>query len=292
MLRHRRVFFFSLRIDSLRQIVYNEYLHYLSVMKGVVVVSKNRRSVCWRIVLILCIALFTASLVMLGLYYLPHLRPVVEAPSFSVSAPADVSEPPLPENPIDFAAQHERNPHIVAWIQIPGTVIDYPVLQSGNDVVENFYLDHNADREPHRAGAIYIQQMNSPDFSDPNTVLYGHYMGNGTMFADLHQFRKEKFFAENEYIYVYTPGHILTYRIYAAFIYDSRHILNAFNFDDPADYNAFLEQTLDPPSMTKQVRQGVEVTTADRIITLSTCTMRDSERYLVEGVLIHDQPTQ
>ena len=254
--------------------------------------AENKRPIGWQILLGVCIALFAAALVMLGIHFFPTLRPVVEAPSVPVVS-TNTSEPaPLPENPIDFAQQHAINPHIVAWIRIPGTVIDYPVLQSGNDVNDNFYLDHDVNRQPHRAGAIYIQQMNVPDFSDPNTVLYGHYMRNGSMFADLHQFRKEDFFAKNEYMYVYTPGHILTYRIFSAFVYDNRHILNAFNFDDPEDYGAFLEQCLNPTSMARQVRQGVEVTTADRIITLSTCTTRDSERYLVEGVLIHDQPTQ
>ncbi len=254
--------------------------------------AEKKNSLLWRIVLGVCIALFAASLVMLGIYLFPTLRPVVD-PMSAPPVSTDISEPaPLPDNPIDFAAKQADNPHIVAWIRIPGTVIDYPVLQSGNDVKENFYLDHNENRQPRRAGAIYIQQMNTPDFSDPNTVLYGHYMANGTMFADLHQFRKENFFAENEYMYIYTPGHILTYRIFSAFVYDNRHILNSFNFDDPADYGAFLEQSLNPASMARQVREGVSVTTADRIITLSTCTMRDSERYLVEGVLIHDQPTK
>lgn len=253
--------------------------------------AEKKKGLFWRIALGVCIAIFTAALVMLGIHLFPTLRPVVD-PISVPTVSADVSEPALlPDNPIDFAAQQAKNPHIIAWIRIPGTVIDYPVLQSGDDVDENFYLDHNENRQSHRAGAIYIQRMNSATFSDPNTVLYGHYMANGTMFADLHQFRKEDFFAENEYIYIYTPGHILTYRIFTAFVYDSRHILNSFNFYDPAEYSAFLEESLNPVSMVRQVREGVSVTTTDKIITLSTCTMRDSERYLVEGVLIHDQPT-
>lgn len=253
--------------------------------------SEQKRSLFWRILLGICIALFTAALVMLGIYLFPTLRPVVD-PISVPEVSSNVNEPaPLPDNPIDFTAQQQRNPHIIAWIQIPGTVINYPVLQSGNDVTENFYLDHDVDRQTHRAGSIYIQQMNSPDFSDPNTILYGHYMRNGTMFADLHQFRKADFLKENEYIHIYTPGHILTYRIFAAFVYDNRHILNSFNFNDPAEFGAFLEQSLHPVSMVKQVREDISVTTADRIITLSTCTTRDSERYLVEGVLIDDKPT-
>lgn len=257
--------------------------------------SGKKKHVLWQILLVFCITLFALSLVMLGIYLFPTLRPIVESPSSppQVSAPADTDKPePLPDNPIDFAAQRKLNSHIIAWIRVPGTVIDYPVLQSGNGYGDNFYLTHDVNRQEHRAGSIYIQQMNRPDFTHPNTVLYGHNMANGSMFADLHQFRKTEFFNENEYIYVYTPGHILTYRIFAAFMYDDRHILNSFNFADPSEYSVFLEQSLHPTSLTRQVREGVNVTTADRIITLSTCAARKSDRYLVEGVLIDDQPTK
>jgi len=247
------------------------------------------RRLIWKIVLGVCLAVFAAALVLLLIHILPTAQPVVSTPS---SSSPPVSEPViLPDNPIDFTAQKAKNPHVVGWIQIPGTVINYPVMQSGNDVPENFYLNHAPDRSYRRAGSIYIQQMNKSDFSHPNTLIYGHNMANGSMFAALDKFRKKAFFDEHEYIYVYTPGHILTYRIFSAFVYDDRHILNSFDFNNPDDYASFLKQSLEPTSMARQVRKGVSVTTSDRIITLSTCTTRDNERYLVEGVLIHDQPT-
>ncbi len=210
----------------------------------------------------------------------------------SVSSPNINGYEDLPDNPIDFAALQEKNPDTVAWIKVPGTVIDYPVMRSGADREENFYLDHNSEGEKHRAGAIYMQKLNSPDLSDPNTVLYGHNMGNGSMFSWLHQYKKKAFFDENHTITVYTPGHILTYEIYSAFLYDNRHILNSFNFYSEEDYAAFLQQTLKPNSMVRQVREGISVTTNARIITLSTCNARDSERYLVVGVLTNDQRTK
>ena len=245
----------------------------------------------WRIVRIVCIILLIlALLTAAGIYLLPrltrHIVPTVPTESDPGSDPVE-----RVENPIDFAALRETEPDVVGWIRIPGTVIDYEIMRSGKDVEESFYLHHAPDRSYRYSGSIYMQRLNMADFSDPNTVLYGHYMKDGSMFADLHQFRKEKFFAEHEYIYVYTPGHILTYRIYSAFVYDNRHILNSFEFSDPVEYGEFLEQTLHPTSMKRQVRDGVSVTTDDRILTLSTCTTRSSERYLVEGVLIHDQLT-
>ncbi len=253
---------------------------------------KRRRTV-WKVLLIIFLAIFAAALVLLLIHLLPADQPIVSDPP-SISAPTTSTTEPevvLPDNPIDFAAKKAENPHIVAWMQIPGTVIDYPILQSGNDVPENFYLDHTPDRSSHRAGSLYIQQMNRSDFTNPNTVIYGHNMANGSMFAALKKYRQKEFFNENQYIYVYTPGHILTYQIFSAFVYDNRHILNSFNFFDPEKYGDFLQQCLNPTSMVQQVREGMSITTEDRIITLSTCTGRKTERYLVEGVLIHDQPT-
>ena len=250
----------------------------------------------WKTILVVCLILFFLALLLLLRQCFPTNEPIVPPVDNTTTESGDTTTTTeavvLPDNPIDFAAKQKENPHIIAWIRIPGTVIDYPIMQSGNDVPENFYLDHNPERKADRNGSIYIQQINRADFGHPNTVIYGHNMRNGSMFAALHKFRDGDFFDKNEYIYVYTPGHILKYRIFSAFVYDDRHILNAFDFSDPDEYADFLEQSLNPISMTKQVRKGVEVTTDDRIITLSTCTSYDRERYLVEGVLIDDQPTK
>lgn len=243
----------------------------------------------WRILLIVCVIAFTVSAAMVAVRLLPPL----DQPSAVTSTPS-ASTPPevLVDNPINFKSLQKKNSDIIGWIRVDGTRIDYPILQSGDGTVESFYLDHNPDRERHRAGSIYIQKMNAPSFLDPNTVVYGHYMANGSMFADLHQFRKEAFFAENDTITVYTPDHIYTYRIYAAFVFDDRHILNSYDFHIDEGYEQFLAVTRDPPTMRRQMREGVEVTTDDRIITLSTCTGVDTERYLVVGVLIDEARTK
>ena len=256
--------------------------------------DQKKRRWGWLILLILCLLLFLGALVYGLVYYLwPEGDGIAQTPTVTTQPTTEsTTAPELPDNPIDFAAKQAENPDVVAWIQIPGTVVDYPVMQSGNDLPENFYLDHGPDRKKNRNGSIYIQQINREDFTHPNTVLYGHNMGNGSMFATLRKFREKSFFDEHEYVYVYTPGHILTYRIFTAFVYDDRHILNSFNFLETEEYAAFLQQSLNPISMTRQVRKDVEVTTDDRIITMSTCTGNSWERYLVEGVLIDDQPTK
>lgn len=197
----------------------------------------------------------------------------------------------LPDNPIDFSALQMQNTDVYAWIQIPGTNVDYPILQSSVED-DNFYIDHDINKQSARAGSIYSQRLNAKNFSDPNTILYGHNMKNGTMFRDLRKFRDKEFFDQNEFMYVYYPGHILTYRIFAAYRYDDRHILNSFDFNDKTVYMEYLEYAQNPDSMVKNVREGISLTTDDRILTLSTCMDYGKNRYLVQGVLIKDELTK
>lgn len=205
----------------------------------------------------------------------------------SVSKSSDI----LVENPINFAELQEINPEIYAWIRIPNTNIDYPVAQSATD--DNFYLHHDIYGKYIFSGTIYSEMRNRKDFSDPNTILYGHNMTKGYMFQNLYKFQDEEFFINNKEFYVYTPDSILTYTVYAAYQYDDRHILNSFDFYDKDVFAEYIESTKNPRFMLKNIRQDVEVTTDDKIITLSTCLGNGKYyRYLVQGVLTDVQKTK
>ncbi len=196
------------------------------------------------------------------------------------------------DNPIDFATLKAQNPDVCGWITVPNTNIDYPILQSQPSEDNDYYLTHNLDRKYSVAGSIYIQRNNSNQFTDRNTVIYGHNMKNKTMFRTLHNFRDPEFFEQNEFFTIYTPGHIKTYRIFSAYRYDNRHILNSFDFTDKAVFAEYLEFATNPVSLIKNVREGVKVTADDQIVTLSTCISDKRYRYLVQGVLIKDELTK
>ena len=251
---------------------------------------KNKKTV-----LIVCVSVCVIAFISFCAYVLPPLfsgeNNPNEVTSSDISSVESTPEPELPDNPIDFASLKEKNPDIYAWIKVPGTKVDYPVLRS-NDKPEDFYLNHDENGKYKFAGSIYSQMYNTDDFTDPNTILYGHNMNNGSMFASLHSFRKANFFKENQYIYIYTPGHILTYTIYSAYRYDNRHILYSFDFTDKKVFADYIEMTKNPKSTIVNVRDGVSVTAEDRIITLSTCITNDNYRYLVQGVLTDDTLTK
>lgn len=187
----------------------------------------------------------------------------------------------------DFKELCEQNCDIYAWILVPGTKVDYPVFQSETD---NYYLEHNMDGSTGYPGTVYTNKCNTKDFSNYNTVLYGHNMGNGTMFGSLHLFEDETFFEENDSIVVYTEEKRLTYQIYAAVKFSDEYIPAYYDVNTAEGMMNFLEAVeycMDEPESHR--RSGVTVTEEDRIITLSTCVKNErSRRYLIIGKLIEE----
>ncbi len=193
----------------------------------------------------------------------------------------------------DFVNFHELmqiNPDIYAWIYVPNTNVDYPVAQSGANDDDSFYLDHNVYKNYQFSGTIYTEKQNSRDFTDPVTVMYGHNMLNGSMFATLHRFNDKDFFDKNNTMFVFTKDKVYTYMIYSAYQYDDRHILNSFNMDETNSFREYLDTTLIQRPYYCNVRENIELSTEDRILTLSTCMDGGGNvRYLVQGVLVDEQ---
>lgn len=192
----------------------------------------------------------------------------------------------IPDKDIDFSAlQEETNADIYAWIYIPNTKIDYPVLQHPEDNL--YYLNYNIDGTKGYPGCIYTENYNTKDFTDHNTVIYGHNMKNGTMFAGLHKYEDSKFFEENPYVYIYTPDEVYVYQVFAAYEFSDAHILYNYPSDTDAAFSSYLEEVMDVRSMNSNFNSDIEVTGTDRIVTLSTCiSNKPNNRYLVQGLLL------
>ncbi len=218
------------------------------------------------------------------------------APSAASTAPPVATATPMPELPedeaifrtVDFAAlQEDTCADIYAWISIPDTRIDYPVLQHPSD--DSYYLNYNLDGSKGYPGCIYTEMENNKDFSDFNTVIYGHNMKDGSMFHDLHNYEDEIFLPDHPYVYIYTPDRVLRYRIFAAYSYDDRHLLYSFDYATLEGRSGYLSEIFNIRSMSAVLDDQVEVTSEDRLITLSTCVGNQSEkRYLVQAVLVND----
>lgn len=191
--------------------------------------------------------------------------------------------------PVKFEELQAVNPDIYAWITVPGTVIDYPILQHASD--NTYYLMHNIDGSYGYPGCVYTENMNSKDFTDNNTVIYGHNMKNGSMFAQLHKFEDPDFFNENREVLIYLPDEVLHYTIFAAHVYDDRHLLYSFDFTDPEVYQKYLDSIFSTRDMSANIDKDVTVTADDQIITLVTCIgSQPNNRLLVQAVLTDREP--
>ena len=136
------------------------------------------------------------------------------------------------ENAVDFSKLKEENQDIYAWITIPGTNVNNPVLQSSDD--DTYYLDHNRSGKASPYGAIFSQSMNVLDFSDPVTVLYGHNTDDPIhLFRSLHNFEDANFFAEHDVMYVFTPGRVFKKKKVAPYEYCERPKLNKIYINNP-----------------------------------------------------------
>ena len=210
------------------------------------------------------------------------------APDLTKPSSTGATAPPL-EDAVDFNGLRSQNSDVYAWIYIPDTNVSLPVLQSTED--DNFYLDHDVYKNYSFPGAIYSQSKNKKDFSDRVTLLYGHNMLNGSMFATLYKFADTDFFNSHKYIYIYTPDRRLTYEVVCAHEYDDRHILNSFNFEDDSVFSDWLSSMKNPYSVTRNVREDAKLDLNSKVLVLSTCTNSGDGRFLVQGVLVSDEKT-
>lgn len=196
---------------------------------------------------------------------------------------ADMS---VPKRKIDFdGIQSKENKDIYAWIYIPNTNVDYPILQHEKN--NAFYLDHDMNGKKASCGSIFTENYNNTDFNDNHTVVYGHNMKNGSMFKSLRNYDEKIFFDENPYIYVYTEWDTRVYEIFGAYEYDDRHLLTNFETKNSGEFQKYLESVKKLGDSCGHFNRDLTVNSNDKIITLSTCISgKPSSRYLVQGKLI------
>lgn len=190
-------------------------------------------------------------------------------------------------NPIDFDKLQEMNADIYAWISIPDTNINYPIVQSATD--NEYYLNTTIEGQEGLPGSIYTENFNSKDFTDFNTLIYGHDMLDGTMFQNLHNYEDLEFFENHPKVYIYTPQKKFTYEIYEAVVYDDRHILKSFDFTQESHRQAYIDSIKSIRKLGSNYNDDVAVDANSKIITMSTCIgdMPDN-RFLVGAVLTEE----
>ena len=160
---------------------------------------------------------------------------------------------------LDIDNLQAENPDVVGWILIPGTDISYPLLQAENN---EYYLKHAWDNQKNSCGSIFYDYRSNP--SDWNSVIYGHNMRDGSMFAQLHQYKDSDFAINNRQLLVLYNGEVKEYLFAAAFEAKLDGVPYMFGDVSKEEKNEFVE--------TLSEESGKNVSVNSTFVTLSTCT--------------------
>ena len=183
-----------------------------------------------------------------------------------VPVPVEEEDPYLEElKEIDLNALRQVNPDVIGWILLPDTDINYPILQ-GTD--NEYYLNNTWLKEPNAVGSIFMEHRNLPDFTEYNTILYGHNMINGSMFSDLRHYTGENFHRDHPYVYIVTDGGVLRYEVFSAYQAELGSTTYGLSFRQEETKKAFLIHALS----SSKFDMGMAPELTDRILTLSTCS--------------------
>lgn len=184
----------------------------------------------------------------------------------------------------DWDGMLAQSEYVIGWIQVPGIErINYPVVQHPDD--NQFFLTHDWKGANQSAGAIFMNRYNTSDFTDMNSVVYGHHMKAGSMFGLLKKFADQTFLDENPYFYIYTPdGRKLTYEILCCSHVKDGSDAYLMHFESPDERMAYYNMMLN----NAWSKRDVELNRLDTTMMLSTCNSSAGyyERTVVLGKLI------
>lgn len=177
----------------------------------------------------------------------------------------------------------ERNSDTIGYIKINDTVIDYPVVYSGDN---EYYMDHSFEKDESKAGHIFLDFRCNTKEPERNMILYGHHMKNGSMFAQLMKYKDREFFESHPTMSFNTLYEEHEWEIFAAYVTDTSFYYINTDFHNDAEWLEFIRTCQEK----SQYPTDVILTEDDIILTLSTCTYEyDDARYVVQARLIQDE---
>ena len=183
---------------------------------------------------------------------------------------------------VDFEALKAVNEDVVGWIYCEGTVINYPVVQ-GED--NDLYLHHSYDKAYSVSGSIFVDSGNRKGFVDSNTIIYGHHMKNGSMFASLSKWSDQQYYEEHPVMWLLTPERDYKVELFSGYT-TSAYAETYTMFPEPgAEVDAYLERAAGQSDF--QPAEGTGLDGEAHYVLLSTCAyVFDNARSVLHGKLV------
>lgn len=180
---------------------------------------------------------------------------------------------------VNFSSLWSVNSEVVGWIYASGTTINYPVVQASDN---EYYLTHLVNGQTNTSGSIFMDCLNKSDFSNSNTIIYGHHMKNGTMFASLVNYDNQSYYNSHPVMWLVTPQASYLVEIFAGFVTSVDSDVWQLEFASSADYQSWIDMVEASSLFNSDVTPSVN----DHIITLATCSYNyENARFVVMGVL-------
>lgn len=203
-----------------------------------------------------------------------------------VPAAAEPKGEPLPERlRIDWEGLRAVNPDVVGWIYAPMAGISYPIVQGASN---DEYLHKAFTGEYRYAGSIFLDTENTKDFTDRNTIIYGHNMRDGSMFASLNSLLKEAF-TDEPWIWVMTPKKDLLYKAFSYHTGETEG--SSYTLFSPYTRHKEFPEWLNALEKASAFGEALPEKYYERVLTLSTCTSRSyTERMILQGILVEELP--
>lgn len=182
---------------------------------------------------------------------------------------------------IDWAALRAVNGDVIAWLSCDGTPLDYPIVQTQDN---SFYLRHLLDGSPNPAGTLFVDYRNAGDFTDQNTVIYGHNMKDKSMFGSLLGYRDQEYWAAHPSLTLHIGDACYELQVAAAFVRNVDGYDVPFSFESDEEYLAYLQQARQFPAGAG----AAEPAPGDRLVTLCCCPDENAkhERFFVVARLV------
>lgn len=181
---------------------------------------------------------------------------------------------------IDFAALSQRNSDIVGWLYCPDTVINYPVTQYDDNM---YYLHKDIDGNYSSYGTLFVECLCQKDTGSTNTIIYGHHMNDGKMFAKLVDYSYQNYYDEHPVFYYLTPTRNYRVELFTGYVTSMTSDTYSISFDNIDANRAWLDSV----KSQSRFQANVDVQPGDKILTLSTCTYDyDDARFVVLGKLV------
>lgn len=184
---------------------------------------------------------------------------------------------------VDFATLKKKNKDAIAYLKVYGTKIDNIVVRGSDN---DYYLDHNFNRDYNTAGWLFADYHNKFDESDYNIIIYGHNMRDGSMFGTLHNvlYNDWQQNEENLRIVLVTENKTYYYQTFSTYTIkvEDYYINTEFSSDD--EFKTFITKL----KARSEHNFNVSVSGSDRILTLSTCTSNGTKRVVLHAKLIQE----